>query len=139
MSESPWRKYLKHKVRANYRGIPFVLTFEEWWEIWDKSGHWEERGRGTGSYVMSRVADLGGYEVGNVFIQTSRQNIIDGTTGKTPRLGKKLSAESRKKMSKSHKGIKFKKIECPICHKIGPANTMTRYHQKEHSNDQIFV
>lgn len=53
------------------------LTFEEWLQIWVDSGHLHERGRKRGQYVMSRVNDLGSYEVGNVFIQTGKQNNRD--------------------------------------------------------------
>jgi NUMOD3 motif len=62
------------KDNAKQRGIEFHLTFEEWVKIWAESGHYEERGRGANKYVMSRFGDVGPYAVGNVFIQTGRQN-----------------------------------------------------------------
>ena len=62
---------------AKYRGIDFELTFDEWYDIWQQSGHWADRGRGHGKYCMSRVNDIGAYKVGNVFIQLSTKNSGD--------------------------------------------------------------
>jgi len=73
---SPARKYLTHKKSSNRRGIEFNLTLVQWWEIWQESGHWEERGRGKG-YCMTRIGDTGPYEIGNVEIKTIGQNFSD--------------------------------------------------------------
>ena len=74
-------KFQQH--RAHRLADPgFELTFEDWYDLWQKSGHWEERGRGKGQYVMSRVGDKGPYKIGNVFIQTNAQNIKDAWLGK---------------------------------------------------------
>jgi hypothetical protein len=68
-------KYHAHKANTRKRfdkngnQIEFRLTFEEWYDIWIKSGHWDNRGRKQGQYVMSRKNDIGNYEIGNVFIQ----------------------------------------------------------------------
>jgi hypothetical protein len=61
------------------------LTFEEWHKIWMDSGHWHERGRRRGQYVMSRIADLGHYELGNVLIQTTEQNMAESNRIKQSR------------------------------------------------------
>ena len=66
-----------HKKNAKRRGIPFLLTFDEWLAIWISSGHWEERGRGADKYCMSRIGDLGAYVSGNVFIQSNAGNARD--------------------------------------------------------------
>lgn len=57
--------------------IEMRLTFEQWIDIWLLSGHWHERGRGKGQYVMSRFNDIGHYEIGNVEIKTHSDNIIE--------------------------------------------------------------
>ena len=67
-------KYHCHKSKAKQRGIPFELTFDEWWDIWQQSGKWEQRGCTTGGYVMSRHNDEGAYSMDNVFIQTKYAN-----------------------------------------------------------------
>ncbi|PWT77510.1 MAG: hypothetical protein C5B60_02430 [Chloroflexi bacterium] len=62
------RKYLKHRDSARFRGIPFLLTFKQWTEIWLASGKWDQRGNQRGKYCMARFGDQGAYEVGNVSI-----------------------------------------------------------------------
>jgi hypothetical protein len=67
-------KYSAHKSSAKQRGIPFLLTFEQWWQIWQESGHWEKRGH---PYMMTRLRDEGPYAVENVRIATGAQNAED--------------------------------------------------------------
>lgn len=79
-------KYACHKGKAKHRDIPFNLTYEQWWDIWQQSGKWEQRGRGLGQYVMARYNDIGAYEVGNVHIIEASQNKMQGNLGrKNPR------------------------------------------------------
>jgi hypothetical protein len=59
---------------ARRRGIPWTLTFDEWWAVWEASGKWPERGRLRGQFCMSRYGDTGAYAVGNVFIQGRCEN-----------------------------------------------------------------
>ena len=74
--ESP--AYLKQRHQAKRRGIGFLLTFEEWWAIWQASGRWEQRGIRRGQYCMARFGDEGPYAVGNVWISTVEENSSDG-------------------------------------------------------------
>ena len=67
-------KYNCQKSKAKQRGIEFTLTFEEWWDTWEQSGKWEQRGCRKGQYVMSRYNDTGPYAIGNVFIQSCEDN-----------------------------------------------------------------
>lgn len=66
--------YTNHKNHARRRGIPFLLTFEEWRDIWRESGKFAERGNKVGQYVMARYRDEGPYAVGNVRIITVSDN-----------------------------------------------------------------
>ena len=66
--------YTTHKHHAKLRGIPFLLTFEEWCAIWRESGKFAERGHCKGQYVMARAGDAGPYAVGNVRITTVSDN-----------------------------------------------------------------
>jgi hypothetical protein len=98
-------KFWSQRTKAKHRGIEFNLTFEEWWDIWQKSGKWEERGCRKGQYVMSRKNDIGPYEVENVFIQTCTQNCLERPNGPgwnkglpSPRKGIKWSPEQIEKM-----------------------------------------
>lgn len=78
--------YATHKSQAKRRGIPFLLTLEEWCAIWRESGKWEQRGHKTGQYVMARFGDVGPYTVGNVRIITCNENGSEGNLGrKKPR------------------------------------------------------
>lgn len=68
------RAYRHQKQSACARGIAFTLTFAEWFAVWQTSGKLHLRGRGAGKYVMSRIRDTGGYELGNVHIQLATEN-----------------------------------------------------------------
>lgn len=67
-------RYQCHKGTAKHRGIPFLLTYEQWLEIWLESGKWHQRGWRRGQYVMARPGDKGAYEVGNVVIRLAEDN-----------------------------------------------------------------
>lgn len=72
-SQSPMGAFISQKRNANKRQIGWDLTFWQWWEIWQASGRWEQRGRGQG-YVMCRKRDAGPYAADNVFIATAIEN-----------------------------------------------------------------
>lgn len=72
------RAYIHQKNSARCRGIAWDLNLAQWWDIWQTSGKWEQRGRGKGKYVMSRIKDEGGYQIGNVHVQLGQDNIRDG-------------------------------------------------------------
>lgn len=67
---TPLGKYEDHKHRAKQCGIVFNLTFEQWWGLWEP--HYKDRG--VGKLVMCRFNDQGGYEIGNVRIDTQANN-----------------------------------------------------------------
>jgi hypothetical protein len=71
---NPRNRYNQHRFNAKKVGTPFQLTFDEWWQMWSSSGHWHERGRHRGQYVMARFGDQGPYAVGNVAIVEHEQN-----------------------------------------------------------------
>jgi hypothetical protein len=70
------RAYVTQKKRAKRRGIAWeFINFDQWWGVWQRSGHWAERGNKDGnSFVMCRYGDVGPYSVDNVFIATCREN-----------------------------------------------------------------
>lgn len=73
---SPLKRFRQQWVGAKRRGIPWQITFTQWWKIWTDSGKWEQRGRGS-KFVMARFGDVGPYAVGNVEIITGAQNVRD--------------------------------------------------------------
>ena len=95
MKTNEEKKFDSQRIRAKQRQIEFKLTFDEWWDIWQSSGKWEQRGCHKGQYVMSRYNDIGAYEVGNVFIQTTEENLsaTQGVSRPKPEgFGLKISA-----------------------------------------------
>src|SRR5271166_864118 len=46
------RRYAVQKGDAKRRGIPFLLSFEQWLCIWTESGHLDESGSFAGQYCM---------------------------------------------------------------------------------------
>jgi len=101
-----FNKFKAHKRRAEKRNIPFTLTFEEWYDIWQKSNHWEQRGRGRDKYVMSRIGDKGGYTLGNVFIQSNLNNVIEGNKNRVISEETKLKHKLNKQKSITPEHIK---------------------------------
>ena len=93
-----YEKFIAHRNGAiNIRGIPFTLTFEEWWDIWDKSGKYEERGTLRGQYGMSRYNDVGPYAIGNVFIQLGIHNVSQAWTGRKHKASSRLQQSAKMK------------------------------------------
>lgn len=73
--------FVSQRASAKARGIGFEMTFDEWREIWKKSGHWRDRGNRKGQYVMARHGDAGPYAVGNVSIIAFEENVRLGRLG----------------------------------------------------------
>jgi hypothetical protein len=77
------KRYLQQRAQARMRKVPFIISLDEWIKLWADSGKWEQRGRRKDQYCMSRIGDVGGYELGNVFIQLQGDNVKDAQRGKT--------------------------------------------------------
>lgn len=71
---TPAYKYRQQRSSAAARGVEWLITFEEWWGVWEQSGKWAQRGHRDGQYVMGRHGDAGPYAVGNVSIIPSNLN-----------------------------------------------------------------
>lgn len=122
------QQYNYQKGNANKRGIQFLLTFDEWCEIWDSSGYYPLRGPRKGQYCMSRRGDLGPYIVGNVFIQLSSQNTIDAQKGKKD-IPQTAASNLKRSLSMKGKNTGPKpKVQCPYCPLKGAMCNMVRYH-----------
>lgn len=72
---TPKGKYSIQKRKAKQRKIEFNLSFDEWWKLWQDSGHWDERSQ-TG-YVMCRTNDEGPYAIDNVRIDKASNNALE--------------------------------------------------------------
>jgi sigma-70-like protein len=71
-SRTPVGAYFQQRNNANNCGYEWQLTLWEWWTIWKKSGHWNERGRGNG-YWLRRRDKSGAFTVENVFIASGAE------------------------------------------------------------------
>jgi hypothetical protein len=80
---TPRDKFRWHKGTAAQRGIPFLLSFDEWWSIWERSGRWHQRGCRRGHYCMARNGDVGAYVTGNVKIIPCEKNNSEGHLGRS--------------------------------------------------------
>jgi hypothetical protein len=78
------RAYNSHKGRAKNRGIEFLLSYEEWLDIWIKSG--KLPGTKSDDYCMARHNDLGPYAIGNVSIITMKENSAFAVTHRNKNL-----------------------------------------------------
>lgn len=115
-------KYATHKGGAVSRGIPWEFTFDTWWELWERSGKWDQRGNKHGQYCMSRYGDVGPYSPSNVFIQTRDDNIKDA------HIGSKRTDETKKNISMSKKGKTLPKLQCPHCKREIGIQNIYRFH-----------
>lgn len=95
---SQHKQYSKGRVDKIGNKIEFRLTFDQWITWWKETGHYTERGRGRGKYVMSRKNDLGHYELGNVECKLNEDNVREAS------LHRIRTEESKKKTSLSLQG-----------------------------------
>jgi hypothetical protein len=87
-------RFSQQRYRARQRGIGWQLDWGQWISIWLASGHFHQRGRGHGKFVMARRGDVGPYAVGRVRIVSWEQNRAEQGCGPV----------TRARMSASHKG-----------------------------------
>ena len=104
-------KYRYQKYTALQRGITWELTFDQWVDWWQNTGHWHERGHGPDKYVMSRYNDVGPYSLDNIFCQTlaenSRESAVRGRGKPKPQgFGEKVSMIQRGKSKPHQQGNK---------------------------------
>lgn len=74
--QTPIRAYIQQRNNALARGIEWTFTLWSWWQLWQQSGKWGERGRRLNNYVMCRFNDTGPYSPDNVYFDTTSHNII---------------------------------------------------------------
>jgi hypothetical protein len=92
-----WRE---QRYNSEHRGIAFELTLADWLSIWIGSGHYRQRGRHKGEFVMSRPGDTGPYSVTNVAIVPCSANTVEAQSHRA------WTAETRAKIARRLKGNK---------------------------------
>lgn len=65
----PWQRA---KAQANYRGEEWIMTFEEYYEMW--KDQWHMRGRTPDSVCMTRIDDDGEWSRDNTEIISRRDH-----------------------------------------------------------------
>ena len=75
-------RFLCQRYTAGLRGIKWNLTFQEWWDWWQATGHYHERGCKRGQYVMARPGDIGPYALDNIFCKTHIDNTLEYAVGR---------------------------------------------------------
>ncbi|MEX3840278.1 NUMOD3 domain-containing DNA-binding protein [Paraburkholderia sp. BR10882] len=100
------RTRTKKRLDADGNPIEFRLTFEEWWDWWQATGHYHERGPRRGQYVMARTNDTGHYELGNIFCCLAADNVRQASVRRTGKKRPPISAEQKAKISAALKGKK---------------------------------
>ena len=71
--KNPIDAFNAQRYQAAIRGIPVTLEYDAWFAIWEP--HWERRE--SDNLVMCRNGDTGGYELGNVRIDTQGNNLLE--------------------------------------------------------------
>jgi hypothetical protein len=75
-------RFKQHRNNAKRRDVLFEMLFPNWIGVWWTSGHWHERGKRKGQFVMARYQDRGAYVEGNIQIITNAENVIEAFGGK---------------------------------------------------------
>ena len=89
------RKFTMHRANAKSRSVAFELTFDEWLAWWKDTGHYHERGKRRGQYVMGRKGDVGPYALGNIECVQAQVNSV------VPHKGSVMSAEHREAIAQA--------------------------------------
>jgi hypothetical protein len=66
----PW---LLSRAQANFRGEPFELEFEDYYQLWKND--WDNRGRKPDNMCMTRIDKSGPWAVGNVHVITRLEHL----------------------------------------------------------------
>jgi hypothetical protein len=83
-ARTPVRAFAQQRNNALRCGYPWKLTLWQWWTVWQKSGHWSERGRGNG-YWLTRRDKTGPFIVENVFIARGEDSWSEASPRRAPR------------------------------------------------------
>src|SRR5258706_9221221 len=62
-------QYLTHKRDALRKGVAYDISFEDWKDMWNSSGHFQDKGSKTGQYTMVRLDKTKPFTFGNIEIK----------------------------------------------------------------------
>lgn len=92
----PILAFQRHRASAKKRGIPFEMTFDEWWAIWKDWFHL--RGRGKNALCMARNGDTGPYAVGNVYLTTNLGNLLEAAARREKSDDERIARQHKRQM-----------------------------------------
>jgi NUMOD3 motif-containing protein len=129
-------RYREQHNNALARGIAWHFDFDTWFDVWLRSGHWHERGRRRGQYVMHRRDDTGEYSTANVVIITNAANPSRAHLGRrrppevrakisAAKMGHPVSLETRRKMSLATKHFYERRTASERSERLSPTDTGT--------------
>ena len=74
--DSPMGRFQAQRKDFQKIGVVWLLPFAQWWAVWQRSGKWQQRGRGNG-YRLARINTARGYVLGNVQIIGGSDHMSD--------------------------------------------------------------
>jgi len=88
-------RWLQQKYRAADRGIPFLLTYEEWRAWWvDELAKRPGSFRGRRGLQMCRHGDTGPYSLDNIYAASMIENLADADVFDPERAGRRAAASA---------------------------------------------
>ena len=69
-----YRTFIQQRNQAQWREEEWTITFEQWKQLWDQSGQWDNRGRERSCYCMTRRDVLEPWTADNAVIITREQH-----------------------------------------------------------------
>ncbi len=70
---TPAAAFTAQRDSARHRGIVWALSLPAWWQIWQASGHWTERGASGDRFTLARVDPKAGFTQDNVAVMRLRE------------------------------------------------------------------
>jgi len=89
-------RYREHRKGAKNRNVPFLLTFDEWYNWWLHHGVDRNipRQNNGSTLCMCRTGDIGPYSLSNIYCATKSQNNIDAHKNNPTRGGHTKSIQT---------------------------------------------
>lgn len=67
-NQTPIGAFILQRTNVRRTNVKWTLSLRDWWAVWQASGLWSRRGRGSHAYCLVRIDPARGYERGNVAV-----------------------------------------------------------------------
>ena len=71
------KAFSKARAQANHRQEPWLMTIEDWFELWRDPQTWSQRGRSPNSVCMTRLDSSGPWSLANTIIVTRSGHLAE--------------------------------------------------------------